>query len=121
MKGREEALAQFQKLSMAAKWRELAEQEAAGGAGGKGAAGSDAPAAASQRVSALSPSVQGDRWDDGVSEMPLRSRGGGDSGRAAAPCGGSAGGVQGEGAGGRVHVGKGGSVLEEFVDGLRPE
>jgi hypothetical protein len=120
MKGRDEALAQFQKLSMAAKWRELVEQEAAGGAAGK-EAGSEAPEAASHRVSALSPSVQGDRWDDGVSEMPLRSRGGGDSGRAAAPCGGSAGGVQGEGAGGRVHVGKGGSVLEEFVDGLRPE
>jgi hypothetical protein len=120
MKGREEALAQIQKLSMAAKWRELAEQEAAGGAGGKGAAGSDAPAAASQRVSALSPSVQGGRGDDGVSEMPMLSRGRGDSG-AAAPSGSSAGGVQGEGAGGGVRVGKGESVLEEFVKGLRPE
>jgi hypothetical protein len=120
MKGREEALAQFQKLSMAAKWRELAEQEAAGGVGGKEAAGSDAPAAASQRVSALSLSVQGGREDDGVSEMPMLSRGGGDSG-AAAPSGSSGGGVQGEDAGGGVRVGKGESVLEKFVEGLRPE
>lgn len=114
MKEREETLAQFQKLSMAAKWRELAEQEAAGAAGGKN------PAAASQRASVLSPSVSGGRGDDGVPETPLLSRGGEDSG-AAASSRSSAQGVQGEDAVGGVGVGKRESVLKEFVDGLRPE
>jgi len=116
MKEREEVYVQSQKRSMAAKWQQLAEQEEAERAGGKEIAGSEAPAVASQRASALSSTGPGRGDEAEGAEGPLLPIG--DSGSIAR--GGDVGVGEEEGGGGDGG-GDGESVLKEFVDGLGPE